>query len=105
MLVNLIGDVRRSDGKAAASSSVVEVTARLTGAGSCLLSYPITTTARLIIVPRLSLEPRETFLPWDPVTGTNHLVQHHLVGGNTGAVTWSNNNNSVATSTQVNINN
>ena len=83
----------------------VEVTAMLTGAGSCLLSSPITTTARLIIVPRLSLEPRETFLPWDPVTGTNHLVQHHLVGGNTGAVTWSNNNNSVATSTQVNINN
>ena len=41
LLVNLIGDVRRSDGKAAASSSVVEVTARL----EVVLADPVSTSA------------------------------------------------------------
>ena len=79
----------------------VEVSARLLGAGSCDLSSPIMATARLEIVPRMSLEPRETFLPWDPLTQSEHLVQHSLVGGTKGGVSWSTTNSSVATTTQV----
>ena len=79
----------------------VEVTARLLGAGSCDLSSPIMATARLEIVPRMSLEPMETFLPWDPLTHSEHLVQHSLVGGTKGGVSWSTTNSSVATTTQV----
>ena len=78
----------------------VEVTAGLVGAGDCQLASPLTTTARLEILPRMVLEPRETFLPWDPLTETQHLVQHSLLGG-AGAVIWSSSNSSVASTTQV----
>ena len=78
----------------------VEVTAKLLGAGSCDLSSAVTVTARLEIVPRLSLQPQETFLPWDPLTLTDHLVKHRLVGGVKGGVAWSTTNSSLATTTQ-----
>ena len=80
-----------------------EVTARLLGAGDCQLASPLTTTARLEVVPRMVLEPQESFLPWDPVTQTQHLVQHRLLGGSgrAGELSWSSSNSSVASTTQV----
>ena len=81
----------------------VEVTARLVGAGGCQLTSPLTTTARLEILPKMVLEPRETFLPWDPLTETQHLVQHRLLGGSGGGVTWGSSNTSVATTTQAGL--
>ena len=83
-------------------AGTVEVTGRLVGAGECQLASPLTATARLEIVPRMVLQPSQSFLPWDPVTESQHLVQHSLLGGSGGGVSWSTSNSSVATSTQVN---
>ena len=81
----------------------VKVTARLVGAGDCQLASPLTASARLEIVPRMVLQPSESFLPWDPLTETQHLVQHSLLGGSGGGVTWSTTNTSVATTTQAGL--
>jgi len=77
-----------------------KITATLVGAGTCTLDTPVSTVATMEILADMSLEPRLTVLPWDPVTHSTYSVKHLLTGGES-PLSWSSSNSSICTTSQL----